>query len=119
MPGTMNIKENENVSNNLEKIKMNFLCTTTFSQKLCSLSDIVEKYDRTRQATDDNIIGRMRVGFWITKATNTHSENLIFLAFPQQQWLNERPPMAFYKHIACLVIHNLDFFSKSEVGTEY
>ena len=25
-----------------------------------------------RQATDDNIIGRMRFESWITKATNTH-----------------------------------------------
>jgi hypothetical protein len=33
----------------------------------------VEKYGRTRQATDDNIIQRMRFACWITKATDTHS----------------------------------------------
>jgi hypothetical protein len=70
----------------------------------------VEKYDITGQATDDNIIGRMHVAFLKTKATSTRSENVIFLAFSQQQWLYERAPMAFYKYITCLVIYNLDFF---------
>ena len=65
----------------------------------------MEKYDITGQATDDNIIGRTGFVCWITKATNTHSENIILLAFPQQQWVYELPPMAFYKYIACLVIY--------------
>jgi len=73
----------------------------------------VEEYDITGQATDDNIIGRMHVAFLITKATSTRSENVIILAFPQQQCLYERAPMAFYKYIICLVIYNLDsFFQK-------
>jgi hypothetical protein len=43
----------------------------------------VEKYGRARQATDDNIIRRMRFACWITKATDTHSEYEIqyFLLF--------------------------------------
>jgi len=43
-----------------------------------------------RQATDDNITRRMRIACWITKATGTHSEHVILIAFPQQQWLRER-----------------------------
>jgi len=35
-------------------------------------------------------IWRMRIACWITKATNTHSEYVIFIAFPVQQWLYER-----------------------------
>jgi hypothetical protein len=31
----------------------------------------VEKYGRARQATDDNIIRRMRFARWITKAADT------------------------------------------------
>ena len=27
--------------------------------------------------------------FWIPKATNRHSKNVIFIAFPLQQWLHE------------------------------
>ena len=34
----------------------------------------VEIYGRARQATDDNIIRRMRTTCWTTNATNTHSE---------------------------------------------
>jgi hypothetical protein len=42
--------------------------------KILPLWDNVEKYGTARQATDDNIIGRMRFACWITKATDTHSE---------------------------------------------
>ena len=31
-----------------------------------------------------NIIRRMRFVFWITKATDTHSECVILIAFPEQ-----------------------------------
>jgi len=34
---------------------------------------------RSRQTTEDNIIGRMRFTCWITKATDTHSEYVILL----------------------------------------
>jgi hypothetical protein len=39
----------------------------------------VEKYGRARQATDDNIIRRMRFACWITKATDTHSQYVILI----------------------------------------
>jgi hypothetical protein len=35
-------------------------------------------------------IRRMRFACWITKATDTHSEYVILIAFPRQQWLRER-----------------------------
>jgi hypothetical protein len=53
----------------------------------------VEKPCRTRRATDDNTIRRMRFAWWITKATDTHSEYVILIAFPRQQWLCERASM--------------------------
>jgi len=48
-------------------------------------------------------IWRMRIACWITKATNTHSEYVILIAFPPQQWLHERASMLHYTHIACFV----------------
>jgi hypothetical protein len=33
---------------------------------------------------------RMRIACWIPKATNAHSEYVILIAFPLQQWLHER-----------------------------
>ena len=36
-----------------------------------------------------NIIRRMRIACWIPKATDTHSEYAILIAFRLQQWLHE------------------------------
>jgi len=41
-------------------------------------------------------IWRTSVACWITKATNTHSEYVILIAFPLQQWLHERDLMLRY-----------------------
>jgi hypothetical protein len=42
--------------------------------------------DRTR----DSVIRRMRFACRITKATKTHSEYVILIAFPRQQELRQR-----------------------------
>jgi len=36
---------------------------------------------------------RLRAACWITKATDTHSECVILIAFPRQHWLRERSSM--------------------------
>ena len=42
-------------------------------------------------------IWRMRIAFWTTEPTNTHSEYVILIAFPLQQWLRERASLlGFY-----------------------
>ena len=51
-------------------------------------------------------IRRMRIACWITKATDTHSEHVLLIAFPGLQWLQERPSVLRYTHIACLVSFN-------------
>jgi len=33
---------------------------------------------------------RMRIACWIPKATNTHTEYVIVIAFPLQKWLHKR-----------------------------
>jgi hypothetical protein len=63
----------------------------------------VGKFGTAIQATDDDIVRRMRLACWITKATDTHSEYVIFIAFPRQQWLHERASILRYTYIACLV----------------
>jgi hypothetical protein len=77
----------------VEKIKTHFMVNSFFFRKSCRLGDNVEKYGTATQATDDNIIRRMRFACWITKATDTHSEYVIIIAFPRQQWLRERTSM--------------------------
>jgi hypothetical protein len=74
----------------VEKIKTHSLFSVTFSWNRCRLWDNVEKYGTARQATDDSILRRMHTACWITKTTDTHSEYVIVIAFPRQQWLRER-----------------------------
>jgi hypothetical protein len=85
----------------VKKIKTRILCPILFSQKLCRN---VEKYGRARQTTDENMIWRMCFACRITKVTNSHSEYVILVAFPWQQWLCERATMLSYTYITCLVI---------------
>ena len=60
-----------------------------------------KKIDRTRQAADDNIKRRMRIACRITKATNTHSEYVILVAFPLQI-MASRTRLAVTLYIHCL-----------------
>jgi hypothetical protein len=69
------------------------MVSNVFFRKSCPLLGNVEKYRRAWQATDDSITRRMRFAYWITKATDTHSEYVISLAIPRQQWLHERSSM--------------------------
>jgi len=50
---------------------------------------------------------RMSFAWYITKATDTHLEYVMLIAFPQQQWLHERSSMLRYTLTACLVKVNL------------
>ena len=54
-------------------------------------------------------IWRMRIARWIPKATDTHSEYVILIAFPLQQWLHERSSvLRCTRYIAYILITNFD-----------
>ena len=44
----------------------------------------------------------MRIACWISKATNTHSQYVILVAFPLQQWVHESPSQLSHTNIDCL-----------------
>ena len=68
----------------------------------------MEKYCTAGQATDNNIIRHMRIAPWITKATDTHSEYVIIIAFPLQKKKNtENTPQWYGVHAHCLPCLNL------------
>ena len=73
----------------VEKIKTRFMFYNFFPLKSCRLWDNVEMYGTARQATNDNAIKCMRFSCWIPKATDTHSDYIILIAFRQPQWLRE------------------------------
>jgi hypothetical protein len=49
-------------------------------------------------------IWRMRIACRIHKATNTHSQYVLPIVLPVQQWLHERASMLLYAYIAGPVI---------------
>jgi len=54
----------------VKKIEIYFMFNKLF-RKSCRLLDNVEKCGRNRQATDDNLMRRMRFACWLNKVTNT------------------------------------------------
>jgi len=48
-------------------------------------------------------IWHMSIVFLINKAINTHSEYVILIAFPRQQWLHERALLLCYTYFASIV----------------
>ena len=51
-------------------------------------------------------IWRMKIESWKPKATNTHSQYAILIAFPQQQWLHEGATLLRCTYSDCIVIIN-------------
>jgi len=98
-----------------DKIKTHILCSITFSENHAAnkimWKNIVE-LDRPPMT-----ICRTWIARWVPKATNTHSEYVIHIAFPQQQWLRERASILGYSTlpVVCL-LRNLQ--SGSEPHTQ-
>jgi hypothetical protein len=97
----------------VRKIKTQSSCSIAFFRKLCRLWDNVEKYFRFGQ--HKTTIWRMRIACWITKATNTHSQYVILIDFPLQQWLRERTSMLRF----CRVVLNTRRWTMSRRSDSY
>jgi hypothetical protein len=54
-------------------------------------------------------IWRMRIAACIPNATNTNSQYVILIAFPLQQWLQERASLLRHTHMVFLVTVNYCF----------
>ena len=81
------------------------------TQILCS------KYGRAEQATENNRIRCMRIACCLPKATNTHSECIILIDFPQQKWLPERASILRCTYISCHV--NLSDICRLSLNRRY
>ena len=88
----------------VDKIKTHVLCLIAFffgenhAVYEIMLQNIVES-DRPQI-----ILWCMRIACWITKATNSHCEYYIIIAFPLPQWLRECASMLRYTYTVCFVI---------------
>jgi hypothetical protein len=71
-----------------KKIKIHILCSTNFwFFENCTFYEIMWK--NTAEPGRPKMIWRTRIACWIPAATNTHSECVILIAFPQREWLQE------------------------------
>ena len=73
----------------VEKIKTHILCPIALFENRTTY----EIMWKNSVPPDRSQMMRMYIACWITKATDTHSEYVILIAFPLQQWLRERASM--------------------------
>ena len=84
----------------VEKIKTHFKFNNFFFE-----NPAVYEIKRKNTAEPDRpqmTIRCMRITCWITKATDTHSEYVILIAFPLQHWLRELASLIRHTYITCL-----------------
>jgi hypothetical protein len=70
---------------------------------IISLSVLLRMRNVSDKRCTENQNTHLRVACWIPKATNTHSQYVILIAFPLQQRLHERAWMLPYTYIDYLV----------------
>ena len=68
--------------------------------------EIMWKKNIVERGRQEMTIRFLRIACWIPMATNTHSEYVILIALPLQQWLQERGSvLRLYAHcLSCLRI---------------
>jgi len=89
----------------VEKVKTYVMLDNFFFfSKIVPLWDNEGKCDRAGQGTDNSLIRRMDFICWISKATHTHLEYIVLIAFSRKQWLGERALAFHYTYIAWFVI---------------
>ena len=86
----------------VQKIKTHFVFNNFFFENRV-VYEVMWKYIVERERPRLTIIRRMHIERWITKATDTNSKYVILIAFPLQQWLDERTSMLRFTYFACLV----------------
>jgi len=80
------------------------ICIENKTHILCSIIVFFPKM-RLNEIIWKNNVGPDRphcIACWIPKATNTHSDYEILIAFSRQQWLHKRAWMLRYTYVHCL-----------------
>ena len=94
----------------VEKIEVQIACPIKLFQKIIPVFEIMWKNclepDRPHMT-----IQRMHIAWSMPKATDTHSEWVVIIAFPLQQWLHELVSMSSNTYIACRRIISLTNFN--------
>jgi hypothetical protein len=72
----------------------------------------MRKYGEVRLATGANTIRSMSFACWVNKATDTHLEYILLVAFPLLQWVGQRHSTLLFKYIGCLICEHDYFLAK-------
>jgi hypothetical protein len=83
-----NCRENENTH-----------FVSNFLNENCAVYEIIWKYF-VDPGRPQMTVWLMRIARWVTKATDTHSEYVILIAFPRQRWLYERELLLGYTSLS-------------------
>jgi hypothetical protein len=97
----------------VDKIKRHILFSITQFSKNHTVYETMRK-NIAQPGRPQMKVWCMRIACWIPKVTNTHSEYVILIAFPLQQWSHERASVSRYTYIACLVITAKPFHNKNK-----
>jgi hypothetical protein len=95
------------------KIKTHVACSVIFFPENLAVCETMWK--NAVEPDRPQTTWRMRIACWITKATNTHTEYVILIAFPLQQRFYERTSMLRYTCTTCLVITERVFTERYEL----
>jgi hypothetical protein len=82
--------------------KTRFIFNHFFFFENCAVFEIMWQI-KVKPGRPQMTIWWARITYWISKATNTHTEYVIFTAFPLQQSLHGRASELRYMYTACLV----------------
>jgi hypothetical protein len=88
-------------ANFVEEIKIQILYLIFFFENH-AVYDIMWK-NIVNSGSPQMAVLRVAIACWINKVTDTHSEYVILISLPLQQWLLERASMLRYMHIASLI----------------
>jgi len=72
-------------TNDVKDIKTRILCSMFFSSENHAFYEIMWK-NTVEPKRSQTKIRRIHIACWITTATNIHSEYVILISFPLQQW---------------------------------
>jgi len=92
----------------VEEIKTHILCSITFFLNRTVYELMWKNF--AERCQPQTTIWRMRIACWITKATHTHLQYVMLIAFPLQQWSQERASTLRYTY--CLVLSTLTSLKK-------
>jgi hypothetical protein len=87
----------------VQKIKTHFVFSNFFPPETRAVYEIMLK-NTVQPDRPQMTIWCMRIACWVPKATNTHSEYVILIAFPLQQWLHKRASLLRSSTLSVLLI---------------